>query len=105
MPVSLSDQVDLTRDQLLRDKVLGAMRVAAVGVFEDGSPPVNQANRIAWAVRVVANPAVELDKMMPLVIAANAGAASKAAVSGASDAAIQNNVDAKVDALADNDAG
>ncbi len=104
MAVSHTDQIDLIRDPSLRDKVLAGMFGAGAAIQSEQSPPANHTARVAWAIRVLSAPKTELDKMMPLIVAANAGAASKAAVLGASDAAIASNVDDLVDFFADNDA-
>lgn len=102
---TLSELTGLARDnQPLLDKITGAVMIAANGIYGESGATANHAERLAWAARVVNAPAAQARKMMSFVLAANA-ANSVAQITGASDAAIQNNVDAAVDFFALNDTG
>lgn len=65
-------------------------------------PPWNQtnnANRLLWAAIVFNNPRSEADRMLWALLAANSDA-TVANITGATDAAIQVNVNAAVDLFA-----
>ena len=94
-----SELYDLRNNSALKNKVAIAVIVAAETIMgEDGGTP-NNANRLVWAAGVFANPRVESDRMFMAVLAANAGS-SVAQITGASDAAIQANVDEHIDLFA-----
>lgn len=90
----------LRNNSELKNKVTAAVVIAAETVMnEDGGTP-NHANRLIWAKGVFTSPSSEADRMFWAVLAAN-NAATVAAITGASDAAIQTNVDDHVDLFAD----
>lgn len=84
----------LQSDDALRDKVYVATVIAAQTKLA-GTPSAEEA---AWAVNVLGNPKAEGLKVLRLVLAANESA-SVAQIQGATDAAIQANVDAVIDGL------
>lgn len=91
---------DLIRNEDLRDKIAAACLVAADDIRQEDGGTANHDNRVIWAKKVLANPRVEAGIIIPLVIAANK-AATASQIAGAADTAIQNNVDAVVDFVAD----
>ena len=86
-------------DSDLQDKVVVAVTIAAEAIRTDVSPPTNQAQREAWAVGALSNPTSKMDEMLWAIISTNKDATLSAIV-GASDSAIQTNVDAAVDLFA-----
>lgn len=84
-----------TDDGGLRGKVLVASLVKAEGILAEVSPT---ADRLAFASDVLDKPEAALDGLFNYVLAAN-DTASVATITGATDAAIQTNVDAAIDAL------
>lgn len=96
---SYSELYGLNNDSALRNRVLTACVIAAEAVMlEDGGTP-NHANRLLWSASVFANPSAEAERMFMAVLAANAEHTVEQ-IRGASDAAIQTNVDAHVDLFA-----
>ena len=79
----------------LRNKIAVAVAVKAQTVIDDASP---SAAGISWALEAIRNPVNHANTLMNYVLAANK-AASTGGIVGASDAAIQNNVDAAVDKI------
>ncbi len=86
-------------DSDLQDKVAVAVVVAAEAIRTDASPPTNQAQRLQWAKDAMADPKVEAGRMMWAILATNKDAALSQ-ILGASDTAIQTQVDAAVDLFA-----
>lgn len=84
----------------LRNKVTSAVIIAAETVMNELDTVPNHANRLIWAKGVFANPRTETDRMFMAVLAANKDA-SVAQIEGATDAAIQTNVDDHIDLFAD----
>ena len=84
----------LRNDDTLRAKVAVAAVIAAQAKLA-GTPTAAEA---AWARGVIANPMATADQVVHLVLAAN-NTASVAAITGATDASVQTNVDAVVDGL------
>jgi len=82
-------------DNSLRQKVAVACVVAAEAIRVEDPATANHAARLEWAKLVYKSPTVAGDKMMWPVVAQNK-AAALAAITGASDAAIQTAVDAAV---------
>lgn len=95
-------------NQALKDKVEVAIlivvdKVVRVEDTDAGFDPANHANRVIWARRIVSDPegaAKEAARFFPVLIAANR-ALDLAAILGASDAAVQTNVEETVDLFAD----
>lgn len=87
----------IMNDPQLTDKVEVACIIAAQGII--GGTETNQAAREKWAALVFSNPRNMAKRMLPVVVAANAGQ-TIATITGASDVAIQNNVDQAVDLFA-----
>lgn len=85
----------------LLEKVTVAVVIAAESIRTDATPPANQAARLVWASQVFADPGKEARRMLWALLAANESA-TLANILGATDAAIQANVDVAVDLFADN---
>lgn len=93
--------------QDLRDKIAVAAMIAADIILQgddDTDPPWSQSagahdQRVKWATKAVATPIQEAENLLRLVVAANSGSAQNI-ILAASDAAIQNNVNAVIDGLA-----
>ena len=88
-----------SKDSALNNRVVVACFVSAETIMSDPSPPANQPNHLVWAQGVFANPKAEAKRMLPAVLAANKDL-GVAAIQGASDSAIQTNVDDHVDLFA-----
>ncbi len=99
----------LFNDSGLRNKVTSAAIIAAESALSD---PVNfptttadvtlQTDRLLWAARVFNGAEAEGRKLFMAVLAANSSA-TVAAIQGASDTVIQNNVNDAVDLFAQHD--
>ena len=95
-------------NQALKDKVEVAILVTVDKIIDGtdtggGFDGTNHANRLIWARRIMSDPegsAKEAARFFPLIIAAKR-AASLAAILGASDAAVQTNVEETVDLFSD----
>lgn len=96
---SYSDLYNLITDSSLRNKIRVAVVVAAEAIRNEDVGTANHANRLVWAASVFQDPKGESDRMFWAVIAANKDA-SVATIQGASDAAIQTQVNAAVDLFA-----
>jgi len=86
----------LCSDTALKNRVRVACVVAAESIRQEDPGTVE---RRAWATGVFGNPGQEADRMFWTVLAANKDLPA-ATIQGASDAAIQSNVDAAVDLFA-----
>lgn len=84
----------------LKNRVTSAVIIAAETVMNELDTVPNHANRLIWAKGVFAGPSREADRMYMSVLAANKDA-SVAQITGASDTAIQTNVDDHIDLFAD----
>ncbi len=91
---------DILQDSDLRNKIRIAVIVAADTINSESDVTANHANRVIWAKQAFQNPQGKAEEMLSAVIAQN-NATSIANITGASDAAIQTNVDAVVDTFAD----
>lgn len=90
---------NLHNDSGLKNKVAVAVLVAAEAIrIEDGGT-TNHTNRLIWAASALQNPQSEAIRMYWSVLAANKDL-SVAQIQGATDSAIQSNVDAAVDLFA-----
>lgn len=89
-----SDLYNLRNNSDLQNKIRVAVIVKAQQLI-DGTPTANQ---LAWARTAIASPDSVAGELLNYVLAANK-ASSVAAIQGASDNAIQTNVDAAVDVL------
>lgn len=85
----------LENNQGLRSKVEVATVVKAESIFAEASP---SAARLTWAQETLDQPRSRGLQFLAYVLAANKDASS-AAIVGASDAAIQANVDAAVEKI------
>lgn len=83
----------------LKNKLGVAVIVAAEAIREEDIITTNHANRLLWAASAFSNPRGVAGQMFMAVLAANK-TATLAAITGASDEAIQENVDAVVDLFA-----
>ena len=97
---------NLMNDSTLRNKVATAVIISADKVMrgDDGVTPFSQVAgdhdiRITWAKTAFDSPEGEARKFLMSVLASNSGA-TVAAITGASDAVIQANVDEAVDLMA-----
>lgn len=86
---------DLRSNSDLRNKIAVAC-VKKAQTLLDGVTPT--ANEVAWAANCLARPVDTANKIMNYVLAANSGLTTTQ-INGASDTAIQSNVDTAVDAL------
>lgn len=86
---------DLRSDSGLRNKVAVAVVIKAQDLLSGVSPTAAQ---VTWANAALQSPVQKADVLLGYVLAANK-AAGVGAISSASDATIQSNVDAAVDAL------
>lgn len=83
----------------LLDRIEVAVVIAAIAIRDDGAPPANQAQRLAWAKAVLQSPRGEASKMLPIVLGDNA-ASPVATIQAATDAQLQTAVNASIDILA-----
>ena len=86
----------------LANKIAVACVDAAIAIKDESPAPSNHAERMAWAQEVLGSSDGPLDmarRMLHAVIVVNKGL-SISAIQGASDNAIQNNVNDAVDILA-----
>jgi len=88
-----------SENDVLRQKIRVAVIVAAETVRTEASNVPNNANRLIWAKATFRNPDEAAKNILWPVIAQNR-AASLAAITGASDAAVQTAVDAAVNVFA-----
>lgn len=95
----------LKNNSALKNRVATACLIAAETIRagdDTVDPPwdqTNNANRLIWAAAVFDNPRREANRMFWALLAANKDA-TVANITGATDIAIQNNVDAAVDLFA-----
>jgi len=93
--------------QSLREKVRMACLIAAQTIIagDDTSDPpwatTGHAQRLKWVDKMLASPDSTAREVFGIVVAANA-AATQANIIGATDSAIQSNVNESIDALAAN---
>jgi len=90
----------LHNNSALRNRVQTAVLIAAEAVMNEVGTTPNHANRLVWAKGVFASPGREAEQMFMAVLAANSEF-TVVQITGASDAAIQANVDAHIDLFAD----
>ncbi len=91
---------DLRTDSSLKNKVTMACVISAESVMNELATVPNHANRLLWAKAVFANPAGEADRMYMAILAANSGL-TVSQIQGATDSAIQTNVNDHIDLFAD----
>lgn len=89
------DLVDLDTNSDFRDKVKIAVTIKAEGLLTKVTPSTDE---VTWAAKSLVSPVETADNIVRFVIAAN-NTATTAQILGASDAAIQANVDTAADAL------
>ena len=80
-------------------KVETASLIAAHAIITEDGATANHANRMLWAKRASSSPRDMAKIMLPLVLAANKEATEQV-IAGASDSAVQANVDSLVDVFA-----
>lgn len=88
-----------TTNSALRNKITVACLVAADTIRAENPATANHANRLIWAKRALEHPEEVGAEMTPAVLAQNASA-TVAAITGATDAAIQTAVNNAVDLFA-----
>lgn len=98
---------DLLSNSALRNKIEMAVAEAAriIQSGEDTGAPFSQtapfpAQRRTWARRVIGNERAEAERFLHLILMKNKGAAT-GAILGASDSAVQSNVNDLVDLIAE----
>jgi hypothetical protein len=96
-----AELITASTDTGLRDKIRVACVVAAETVRTELASVPNHTERLKWAQKVFLDPSVEALRMTWAVLAQNR-AATLAAITGASDAAVQTAVDAAVNVFAVN---
>lgn len=84
----------------LKGKVQVAVIIAAEAIRGEDGGTANHTNRLLWAKQAFDNPLGTAEKMLMAVLAANSGF-TVAQITGASDSAIQANVNAAVNVFAD----
>lgn len=90
---------DVQNENEILHRIVVATAIAAETIrTEDGGTP-NHANRLLWAALAFGNPSAVSRQLLWAVLAANKDA-TVANITGATDAAIQANVDAVVDIFA-----
>lgn len=90
----------LRNNSALKNRVTSAVVISAETVMNEDGGTANHANRLVWAKGVFASPNTEANRMFWAVLAANSDA-TVAQITGATDIAIQTNVDDHVDLFAD----
>jgi hypothetical protein len=96
---SYDELFSLQNDSGLKNRVQVACIVAAETIRGEDGGTANHANRLLWAAAVFQNPSQEANRLFWAVLAANKDATA-AQITGATDAAVQANVDAAVDLFA-----
>jgi hypothetical protein len=100
VPMATYDELySLRNNSALKNKVEIATVIAAETIMNEDGGTTNHANRLIWASAVFANPKAEANRMFMAVLAANADQ-TVVQITGATDAAIQTNVDDHVDLFA-----
>lgn len=94
-----SELVDLMRDQEMVEKAAVAVIVATETVRTESGATTNHANRLLWAKEALDNPLAMAKRMWPSAIAQNKSA-TVGQITGATDAAIQSNIEAVIDIFA-----
>lgn len=89
----------LHNDSALKNRVVVACIVAAEVVMDELDTTPNHANRLIWAASVLANPQTEATRMYWALLAANKDATIES-IQGATDAAIQSQVEVHIDLFA-----
>jgi hypothetical protein len=84
----------------LRNKIEVACIIAAEGIRGEDIATPNHTNRLIWAKKAFGSPGSIRDEMLMAILAQNK-TLTLVQITGASDAAIQSNVDAAVDVFAD----
>lgn len=97
---SYQELFDLRRNHVLLDKITVAIIVAAETVYAEDSGEPNHVNRVIWAREASINPRGMAGVFMSAVLAANK-AATVTNIIGATDSAIQTNIDGVIDNFAD----
>ncbi len=90
----------LRNDSELRNRVTAAVIIAAETVMGEDGGTANHANRLTWAKNALISPRAETKRMFWALLAANKDA-TVTSIQGATDAAIQVNVDDHIDLFAD----
>lgn len=90
---------EISKSGPLRERTAVAVAIAADTIRSDPSPPVNQANRLAWAKEALADPLTAAKGMLPGVLALNKDNTVNQ-IENASDADLQTAVDTYVDIFA-----
>lgn len=90
----------LWNESALKNRVVSQMIISAEAVMKELDTVPNHVNRLIWAKAAFTSPRSEGDRMFMAVLAANRDATVEQ-ILGASDAAIQTNVDDHVDLFAD----
>ena len=86
---------ELRSDGPLRNRAAVAVAVKAQDLLAGGTPT---ADEVAWADAALKNPLGKANELLNYVLAANK-AATVGNITGATDAALQSNIDSAADAL------
>ncbi len=86
---------DLRTNSDLRNKVAVAVIVKAQSLLDAATPT---ADEVTWANDAITNPVGKANQLLNYVLAVNK-ASTPANITGATDSAIQTNVDSAVDAI------
>jgi len=89
----------LRNNQQLLEKVSVAIVKACQTIRGEAASVTNHANRLKWAKEALADPAGMAQRMIWVLLAANS-ALTTTQIQNATDAGIQNEVDATVDLMA-----
>jgi len=93
------DLFDLRANTLLRNRIDEACDVAADTIRAEDAATTNHTARLAWAKYVLSSPIEAANGMLRIILAANK-ALSISTILGATDAALQTQVDAAVNLFA-----
>lgn len=93
------DLRDLANDSDLQARTQVAVVVAAETIYNDGSPPANQVQRLEWAKGALESPLATAKSMLNAVLAVSKDA-TIAQIQAADDATLQGQVDALIDLFA-----
>ena len=86
---------DLRSNSALKNKITVAVVKKAQALLDGATPSIAQ---VTWAKEAINNPIGKAESLMNYVLAANS-ASDVSTILGATDTAIQNNVDAAVDVI------
>jgi len=98
---SYAEIYDIANDNAFLHRMSVAIVFAVDDIRQDATPPANQADRLLWTEKVMQNPTVAA-KAMAWAVLSNYRDLTYAAITGASDSALQTVVNDTIDLFADN---